>query len=57
MHWKVGDRLSGGAYGPEGGLLTTAVAIGLFFYLLKAPIQHQEASPLLEDSLTRGEEA
>jgi uncharacterized protein len=42
MHWKVGDKLSGGAYGPEGGLLTTAVAIGLFFYLLKAPIQHQE---------------
>jgi membrane protease YdiL (CAAX protease family) len=44
MHWKVGDKLSGGAYGPEGGLLTTVVAIGLFFYLLKAPIQHQESS-------------
>ncbi len=42
MHWKVGEKLSGGAYGPEGGLLTTAVAIGLFFFLLKAPIQHQE---------------
>jgi hypothetical protein len=26
-------------------LLTTAVAIGLFFYLVKAPIQHQEATP------------
>jgi membrane protease YdiL (CAAX protease family) len=45
MHWKIGGLLSGGAYGPEGGLLTTAVAIGLFFYLGKAPIQHQEASP------------
>ena len=45
MHWKIGGFLSGGAYGPEGGLLTTAVAIGLFFYLGKAPIQHQEASP------------
>jgi membrane protease YdiL (CAAX protease family) len=48
MHWKLGGRMvglmSGGAYGPEGGLLTTAVAIGLFFYLGKAPIQHQEAS-------------
>jgi uncharacterized protein len=42
MHWKIGDRLSGGAYGPEGGLLTTIVAVGLFFYLVKAPIQHQE---------------
>lgn len=45
MHWKIGDRLSGGAYGPEGGLLTTAVAIGLFFYVLKAPIERQEANP------------
>jgi len=44
MHWKAWDKLSGGAYGPEGGLLTTAVAIGLFFFLLKAPIQHQEGS-------------
>jgi uncharacterized protein len=45
MHWKIGERWSGGAYGPEGGLLTTAVAIGLFFYVGKAPIQHQETSP------------
>ena len=43
MHWKIGDRLSGGAYGPEGGLLTTTVVIALFFYILKAPIQHQPA--------------
>jgi membrane protease YdiL (CAAX protease family) len=41
MHWKIGGPLSGGAYGPEGGLLTTAVAIGLFFYIGKAPIQQQ----------------
>jgi len=45
MHWKVGPRWSGGAYGPEGGLLTTAVAVALFFYLGKAPIQHQETFP------------
>ncbi len=45
MHWRLGERWSGGAYGPEGGLLTTAVAIGLFFYVGKAPIQHQETSP------------
>jgi uncharacterized protein len=44
MHWRVGPSLSGGAYGPEGGLLATAVAIGLFFYLLKVPIQHQESA-------------
>jgi membrane protease YdiL (CAAX protease family) len=48
MHWKVGEKLSGGAYGPEGGLLTTAVAIGLFFYLAKAPVQPQDANPLSE---------
>jgi len=49
MHWKIGERWSGGAYGPEGGLLTTAVAIGLFFYVTKAPIQHQESSPPPEE--------
>jgi membrane protease YdiL (CAAX protease family) len=48
MHWKIQGLFSGGAYGPEGGLLTTAVAIGLFFYLVKAPIQHQESSPASE---------
>jgi membrane protease YdiL (CAAX protease family) len=45
MHWelagKIGGLLSGGAYGPEGGLLTTVVAIGLFFYVAKAPVQQQ----------------
>jgi len=41
MHWKIQGPLSGGAYGPEGGLLTTAVAIGLFFYVGKAPVQQQ----------------
>lgn len=51
MHWRVGPLLSGGAYGPEGGLLTTAVAIGLFFYLLKAPIQHQQTTLTEEASL------
>ncbi len=48
-HRKMGGLLSGGAYGPEGGLLTTAVAIGLFFYVAKAPIQQQ--GPAEEASL------
>jgi uncharacterized protein len=45
MHWNAGARWSGGAYGPEGGLLTTAVTVALFFYLGKAPIQQQESFP------------
>jgi membrane protease YdiL (CAAX protease family) len=48
MHWKIGGLWSGGEYGPEGGLLTTAIVIALFFYLHKVPIQHQEAF-LLQD--------
>lgn len=39
---------SGGAYGPEDGLLTTAVVGGLFYYLWKAPIIRQEA-PLVSE--------
>ncbi|HTR36491.1 MAG TPA: CPBP family intramembrane glutamic endopeptidase [Bryobacteraceae bacterium] len=50
IHWKIGQLWSGGAYGPEGGLLTSAVAVVLFFYLQKAPIQHQEAFLLREES-------
>lgn len=49
MHWKIGGLWSGGAYGPEGGLLTSAIVIALFFYLHKAPIQHQEAFLLREE--------
>ena len=50
MHWKIGGLWSGGAYGPEGGLLTSVTAIAMFFYLQKAPIQHQEAFLLREAS-------
>lgn len=49
VHWKIGDLWSGGAYGPEGGLLTSAIVVALFFYLRKAPLQHQEAF-LLEET-------
>jgi uncharacterized protein len=50
IHWKIGDLWSGGEYGPEGGLLSTAVVALLFLYLHKAPIQHQDAFLLREAS-------
>lgn len=31
LHWRVGDLWSGGAYGPEGGLLTTGIVVALCF--------------------------
>ena len=49
MHWKIGALWSGGEYGPEGGLLTSFVAVLLLFYLHKAPIQHQDAFLLREE--------
>ena len=50
LQWRIGDLWSGGAYGPEGGLLTSAVVVALFFYLQRAPIQHQDAFLLREHS-------
>ncbi len=50
MHWKVGELWSGGAYGPEGGLLTSVTVVAVFFYLQRAPIQHQEPFLLQEAS-------
>jgi hypothetical protein len=43
MRWKVGPFWSGGEYGSEGGILTTAVLAGLAIYLWKAPIRRQKA--------------
>ena len=43
LHWKVGELWSGGAYGPEGGLLTTGVVLAVFYYLLRAPVRTQES--------------
>jgi membrane protease YdiL (CAAX protease family) len=48
LQWKIGEPWSGGEYGPEGGWLTTMVVVALFFYLRKAPIQHQDAFLLQE---------
>ncbi|MEP7353323.1 MAG: CPBP family intramembrane glutamic endopeptidase [Acidobacteriota bacterium] len=36
LQWTVGDLWSGGAYGPEGGLLTTGVAVILFLLFRQA---------------------
>jgi hypothetical protein len=49
MRWKIGGLWSGGAYGIEGGLLTTAVVVLLYYYLEKAPIQPQEPYLLYKD--------
>jgi hypothetical protein len=41
--WDIGPLWSGGAYGPEGGILTTIFVTGLFFLLRRAPIVPQAA--------------
>jgi membrane protease YdiL (CAAX protease family) len=47
MSWTAGALWSGGEYGPEASVLTSAVVIALFFYLWKAPIRRQ-SSPISE---------
>jgi membrane protease YdiL (CAAX protease family) len=47
MSWTAGSLWSGGEYGPEASILTSAVLIALFVYLYKAPIRRQ-ASPLTD---------
>jgi uncharacterized protein len=42
--WDLTPLWSGGAYGPEGGLLTTIFVIALFFVLAKAPVVPQRAA-------------
>lgn len=41
MHWRIADLWSGGEYGPEGGLLTTASVLILLAALGKAPVERQ----------------
>jgi membrane protease YdiL (CAAX protease family) len=42
MHWSASPLWSGGAYGPEGGLMTTSVVVLLFVWLIaKAPVRRQ----------------
>jgi len=42
--WDLSSLWSGGAYGPEGGLLTTIFAIILFLALHRIPIRPQQAA-------------
>ncbi|HEX3680904.1 MAG TPA: type II CAAX endopeptidase family protein [Bryobacteraceae bacterium] len=42
--WDLTPLWSGGAYGPEGGLLTTIFVIALFFLLARAPVVPQPAA-------------
>jgi uncharacterized protein len=41
--WDLGPLWSGGAYGPEGGILTTVFVIAVFFMLHRVPITSQVA--------------
>lgn len=41
LKWFVPETISGGAYGPEGGIVTTVMAALLFLWLVKAKIEKQ----------------
>jgi membrane protease YdiL (CAAX protease family) len=47
LDWTAGALWSGGEYGPEASVLTSAVMLILFAYIWKAPI-HRQSSALLE---------
>ena len=46
MRWSAGTLWSGGEYGPEASILTTAVLLLLFVYVWKAPIRRQPSALL-----------
>jgi len=47
LRWNVPDVWSGGAYGPEGGVLTTCVIAGLLLFLWRMPLMRQHAALLM----------
>jgi uncharacterized protein len=42
LEWHASDLWSGGAYGPEAGVLATIVVPGLFFALHRVPLRRQQ---------------
>jgi len=46
MEWSAGSLWSGGEYGPEASVLTSAVLLLLMAYLWKAPIRRQSSALL-----------
>jgi membrane protease YdiL (CAAX protease family) len=46
LNWSAGTLWSGGAYGPEASVLTSAVMLILFAYIWKAPICKQKSALL-----------
>ena len=47
LQWNSGALWSGGEYGPEGSILTSAVMVLLFAYVWRAPVI-QQSSPILD---------
>jgi membrane protease YdiL (CAAX protease family) len=43
MRWNASPVWSGGEYGPEGSILTTAVLLALSLFIWKAPVRKQES--------------
>lgn len=41
VHWAAGDLWSGGAYGPEGSVLTTLVVVALIFVLHRFTVEQE----------------
>jgi len=49
LEWSAGKLWSGGDYGPEASILTTAAMLILFAYILKAPVCRQASAVLDPD--------
>jgi hypothetical protein len=54
MAWSAGRLWSGGDYGPEASVLTSAALVALCVYLWKVPVRRQTSpldGPAAEDSI------